>query len=99
MVDFTGPIGGILAAAYGAGAVSGWTFAHKIVGKQIRMLRDDMAEDKADCDKRIADLTNRLRVVEDRGYQGLERQLGQVHNSALHIIRNGRIDPPLEDER
>ena len=86
--------------------MSGWTFAHKTLTKHISGLKDDISllrieakHDKDDCDKQLALLQNRIKEVEDRGYQGLERQLGQVHNSALHLIRNGRIEPPLGEEK
>ncbi len=95
MIDLSGPIGGILAGAYGAGAVMGWGFAHKTIGKRVSELKDEMRDDKADCDRRIVDLSNRLREVEDRYMSGLERQTAQIRDSAIHVIRSGRIDPPL----
>jgi hypothetical protein len=97
MIDITGPLGGIIAAAYGAGCIFGYGFASKTFGKQMKQLRGDMKDDKDDCDRRIHDLTERLRTVEDRSFNSLERQAAQVRESAVHVIRGGKIIPPIED--
>jgi hypothetical protein len=34
----------------------GYAFAHKTIGKRISEFRDEMRGDKADCNRRIADL-------------------------------------------
>lgn len=97
MIDVTGAFGGLFAAAWGAGAVSGYAFAARTIGRQVAQLRIDMAADKADCNLRITDLTNRLRTVEDRGYNGMSRQAEQVRDSTTHLIDRGVIRPPLGD--
>lgn len=97
MIDLTGPIGGILAGAYGAGAIMGYGFAAKTIGKQLKQVREDMREDKDDCDRRIHDLTERLRTVEDRSFNSLDRQASQIRESAIHVIRGGKIDPPISE--
>lgn len=95
MIDLTGPLGGIIAAAYGAGAVMGFGFAHKTVGKRVAELKEDMRLDKLDCDTRITDLTRRMREVEDRYLNGMERQLVQSRESTVRVLRDGDIIPPL----
>jgi hypothetical protein len=83
---FLGPLGGILAATWGAGAMMGYGFAHKTIGKRVSELRDEMREDKADCARSIADLTSRLREIEDRSFYGLTRQFDQVRASGAQVI-------------
>jgi len=90
---FLGPLGGALAAMWGAGAMMGYAFAHKTIGKRISELREDMAADKADCDRRIDDLTHRLREIEDRAYHGMERQASQARQSAAFLIDRGEVKP------
>ena len=99
MVDlsqFAGPIGGILAVTWGSGAVMGYTFAHKTIGKRVSELRDDMKSNEAHCREQIADLTLRLREIEDRGYHGMERQAAQVRVSSTAVLldRGEIIQPP-----
>lgn len=71
----------------------GYAFAHKTTGKRVSELRDEMREDKADCNQRIADLTNRLREIEDRSFYGLTRQYGQLRESGVHIIGDLQQQP------
>lgn len=96
--QFMGPLGGLLAGTWGAGAVMGYGFAHKTLSKRISELKDDLRADKADCDRKIADLTTRLREIEDRSFWGVQRQNAQQHASTVHLIRDGTITPPLEEE-
>lgn len=91
--QFLGPLGGLLAGTWGAGAVMGYGFAHKTLGKRISELREEMREDKAECDRKVADLTNRLREIEDRSFWGVQRQRIQQSESALHLINEGVIKP------
>ena len=96
MADITmlaGPLGGLLAGSWGTGAVMGYSFAAKTIGRQVRSLRADMDKSEAKCREDIRDLTARLRTVEDRAYNGLERQLGQVRESTVHLIDGGVIRP------
>lgn len=81
MIDIAGPLGGILAAAWGGGAVMGYGFSAKVISKreaelkeQIAELKFEMRDDKADCDRKIDDLTRRLREIEDRYMNHIERQ-------------------------
>lgn len=71
----------------------GYAFAHKTIGKRVSELRDELREDKADCNRSIADLTNRLREIEDRSFYGLTRQFGQIRESGAQII--GDLKQPV----
>lgn len=84
-VDLLGPFGGLLALAFGGGWVGGYGFAAKTVLKiansRIDELKADMtaAEERHErevraervrCDKMMADLTQRVRELEDRNWRG-----------------------------
>jgi hypothetical protein len=88
---FAGPIGGILAATWGGGAVMGYAFAHKTIGKRVRELRNEMQANEAGCRENIRDLTVRLREIEDRAFYGMERQAAQIRQSSPFIIDHGKI--------
>lgn len=96
--QFMGPLGGLLAGTWGAGAVMGYGFAHKTIGKRVSELRADMDKAEAKCREDIRDITNRLREIEDRSFWGIQRQNAQQHASTVHLIRDGTITPPLEEE-
>lgn len=98
-----GPLGGIVALAYAAGAASGWGFCVltvlRITNRQITRLEGELAQqkaetaaEKADCARRINSLELRVREVEDRYANGMERQLGQVRQSTSRVIWPGRPD-------
>ena len=91
IAQFAGPIGGILSLTWGAGAMMGYVFAEKTIGKRVADLRADMVADRAKCAEDIHDLTTRLREIEDRAYHGMERQAGQVRQSAAYILDRGQI--------
>jgi hypothetical protein len=78
--QLTGPLGGILALSWGSGAVMGYAFASRTIGKRVDELKGD-----------IRDLTMRLREVEDRTYNGMERQLAQTRQSTAVILDRGGI--------
>lgn len=88
-----GPLGGIVALAYAAGAASGWGFnmltVLRITNKQIARLEGELASEKAECSRRIAALELRVKEVEDRYTHGMERQLGQVRQSTARVIWPG----------
>jgi predicted phosphoribosyltransferase len=92
---FLGPLGGLLAMTWGAGAMMGYGFAHKTIGKRVGELRDDMRRSEQRCDTAIKDLVDRVREVEDRYTHGMERQLGQARQSTVAIIERG---VPTESE-
>ncbi len=91
--QFLGPLGGLLAGTWGGGAVMGYTFAHRTLSKRISEMKDEMREDKADCDRRINDITTRLREVENRSFWGVRHQSDQQRESAIHLIDKGIITP------
>lgn len=71
----------------------GYAFAHKTIGKRVSELREEMMTRDAKCDRNIADLTQRLREIEDRSFYGMERQLGQVRESAVRVV--GDLQQPV----
>jgi hypothetical protein len=85
-----GPLGGIVALAYAAGAASGWGFCVltvlRITNRQITRLEGELASEKADCARRLAALETRVKEVEDRYTHGMERQLGQIRDSSLRNL-------------
>lgn len=96
--DLLGPTGGVVALAYAAGAASGWGFCVatvlRITNRQIRRLEDEVRDEKRarqdekdDCDRKIEALAARVREVEDRYTHGMERQLSQVRQSSVALIR------------
>lgn len=86
-----GPLGGIVALAYAAGAASGWGFCVltvlRITNKQIERLETELRDEKKQCADQIAALTLRVKEVEDRYTNGMERQLSQVRQSSVEIIQ------------
>lgn len=90
-----GPLGGIVALAYAAGAASGWGFCVltvlRITNRQIARLETALAEEKAECARKISALENRVKEVEDRYTHGMERQLGQVRESSNRMLRRDEI--------
>lgn len=88
-----GPLGGLLAGTWGAGAVMGYSFAHRTIGKRVTELKQDVDKGEAKCREDIRDLTNRLRELEDRQFYGSQRQLAQTHDSTIHLLDRGEITP------
>lgn len=95
--QFLGPLGGLLAGTWGAGAVMGYGFAHRTIGKRVSELKKDMDKAEAKCREDIRDITNRLREIEDRSFWGVQRQKVQQHESAVHLIDRGVITPVGDD--
>ncbi len=88
MPDVSGPFGGLLSVAYGAGCVSGWTFA-------MWNVKARLAEQKAE----ITELKAQVAKLNDFVLRGAERQMGQLRESTIHLLDRGKIIPPLgEDE-
>ena len=97
--QFAGPIGGVLAITWGAGAVMAYAFAERTIGKRVAELRADMLADRTKCASEIAALTTRLREIEDRSFHAMERQSAQKSQSAAYMIDRGKITPQRpEDE-
>lgn len=98
--QLVGPLGGIVAGAFGAGTVSGYGFASRTLGKRIEELKGDLAAVKSDqAEERrlhredLGKLADRLREIEDRTYNGMERQLAQARQSTAVIVERGV--PPM----
>lgn len=89
-----GPLGGIVALAFASGAASGWGFCVltllRITNKHIERLENELRDEKKQCADQIAALTQRVKEVEDRYTNGMERQLSQVRQSSVAIIERGK---------
>lgn len=85
-----GPLGGVVALAFAAGAAAGWGFCVatilRVTNKQIARLEKELEQERADCAREIAELKQRLQIVEDRYTTGMERQLGQIRRSSRRIL-------------
>lgn len=105
MFDFTtlaGPLGGLLAIAYGAGAASGYAFCLRTMYK---ILKAQAEKDETECKERIAKAEAETERVIDRcetlqrecdGLKerligGTQRQLTQVRESGLTLVDPNRI--------
>lgn len=89
MFEFTqlaGPLGGILAAAFGAGCVAGWGFAMKLMKGRIDDLKDDMEKAERKCAADVDELKAQVRKLNDFMLHGMERQLAQVRESGFYIL-------------
>lgn len=93
LAQLAGPLGGVIAAAFGAGATAGYGFCLKTMFKvsqaEASELRQEMARRDAQCDRRVDGLEARVRELEDRSFKGMARQLAQVRESAKHVILGG----------
>ena len=98
MSELGGPIGGLLAAAFGTGCVSGWGFAMKLMTARINDLRDECkrrdelhAQHLADANARITAMDARLAELDDFLIKGMKNQLSQVRSSTNAMIERGKI--------
>lgn len=82
-----GPIGGLLCVAFAMGCVAGWSFAMKLMKERLEEMKSDMNRERDDCNRRITLLETRVKDVEDLYMHGMERQLGQVRQSTVSILR------------
>lgn len=80
-----GPIGGLIGLAFGAGASAGWFFAIRTVYKIVTKERES-------CEKRVTILEEQVRALNERYTAGMERQLGQIRQSTVRILRD---DEPI----
>jgi hypothetical protein len=94
LVHFLGPTGGLVAVAFMAGIATGWGLAVKflltLARGEIATLREELVREREDCHRRIADLTARVRELEDRWYTNQGRQLAQVRISTEHVLDRDR---------
>lgn len=94
--SLTGPLGGIIAIAYGAGAASGYAFCLRTMYKILKAQAD---KDEQGCKQRILELTNEkndlLRQVEtlqERLIGGLERQQMQTSIAGQTLLKKRTED-------
>lgn len=85
--QFIGPLGGLLCVVFAMGCVAGWGFAMKLMKTRMDELKADIERERESCDRRISGLEQRVREVEDRYTHGMERQLGQVRQSTVHLLK------------
>lgn len=100
--SLAGPLGGILAIAYGAGAASGYAFCLRTMYK---ILKAQSEKDESECKDRIAKAESEVGRIQDkcealqrecdslkeRLIGGTERQLAQVRDSGLKMVEKGKI--------
>lgn len=100
---FTGSYGGLIAIAFGAGAMGGYGFAARTILKsaqeRIAEIKAEMKEREAKCEQRIAGLERRQLELEDMLLG--RRSLGVF--SALSVPRDmppdlGRAADKLDDK-
>lgn len=92
----TGPLGGLLAIAYAAGAVSGYTFCLRTIYK---LLKAQAEKDEATAKQRIEHLELEAKIASERLIHGMERQQAQVRDSTIRLVHRGRIkDAAFEEE-
>lgn len=93
----TGPLGGIIAIAYGAGAASGYAFCLRTMYKILRTQAD---KDESECKERLLEANKEIerlqekcdtrdgeiRVLNERLIMGIERQRLQANESGLKLL-------------
>lgn len=55
-MDFTGPLGGALALAFGSGCAAGYAFAKRNLADDIDKLEAALTKEQESCDMRIKEL-------------------------------------------
>lgn len=85
-----GPVGGLIAIAYAAGAASGYAFCLRTMYKILKAQAD---KDELKCEeevehykKRVAELERECRTLNDRLIFGLERQKEATHNAGVYLL-------------
>ena len=80
--QLTGPIGGKIALAYIAGAISGWGFTNKIMKSRITFLQEEIkrVEERYRSQvkylkERAEAMEQRIRMIEDTRYWALASQV------------------------
>ena len=85
--QFLGPLGGLLSVAFAMGCIAGWGFAMKLMKSRIDDLKADMAREREECREDISELKAQIKTLNDFMLHGMERQLAQVRQSSVAIIR------------
>lgn len=92
-----GPVGGLLALAYAAGWVTAEKRTEKRMKAAIAQLKHDCERRDAEKSGQIAALTTQVNTLNDFMRRGMERQMGQMHDSTVRMIDGGQIRPPLRE--
>lgn len=112
MVDvgsFTGPLGGVIAIAWGAGAVSGYAFCLRTMYK---LIKSQAEKDEKECEERLHDAKREMegllrrydekqRVIDalqERLLNGMTRQAAQIADSAVYLVDKGRVEKTYDSE-
>lgn len=85
--QFIGPLGGVLCVAFAMGCVAGWGFAMKLMKGRIDDLKADMVRERDECRDEISELKVQVKTLNDFMLHGMERQLAQVRESSVQLIR------------
>lgn len=107
--SIAGPLGGIIALAWGAGAVSGYLFCFRTLYKVAKAQAD---KDEKECTERIeaarleiSRLINRcdekqrsIDTLQERLLNGMQRQQMQISESGLFLIEQGKIRRTMEND-
>lgn len=93
-IDFTGPVGGILAIAYGAGAASGWFFCLRTMYK---LLADQSKKVEDDCKVQLEEERAEHKLTRERLLLAMDREKAQIHQS-LPVIFGRQKLVRFEDE-
>jgi hypothetical protein len=85
-----GPLGGLLALAFGAGCTAGYAFClrtvYKLLDKTSETIRTTFEERLHDMTKERDNCQARVRLLEDRLYLGQTRQLEQIRESSVRVL-------------
>jgi len=73
----TGALGGTLALCWGTGALSGYTFAYKIMKARIAYLEEQIKLSDQKCDHRMDEITRRfeseIKTIKEMSSQAIEQ--------------------------
>lgn len=90
-----GPIGGVIALAYAAGAASGYAFCLRTMYKILKIQAD---KDETECEKRLDAADHKIQALEDqvkllneRLLHGMERQHDQVNRAGIYLLNKKDI--------
>ncbi len=88
--SFLGPVGGLIAIAYGAGAASGYAFCLRTMYK---ILKSQSEKDEKKCEdeveeykKKNAELERECKALNERLIFGIEHQREATHNAGMYLL-------------
>lgn len=107
--SLTGPLGGIIAIAYGAGAASGYAFCLRTMYKLIKAqaekderigdeLLDDAKIEIARLVQRCDDKQRTIDHLQERLISGMHRQNEQITQSGLYLIDRDKVSKLKTEE-